>query len=56
MWQSAWKLTSAFTETHIANRELHYALGLFEGNIVLEYISGCGVFSAAKEIIKGDKN
>ena len=43
-------------ETHIANRKLLWAHGPFEGTIALAYISGCGVFAAAKEIIKVDKN
>ena len=50
------KLTAAFPETHIANRELICAHGPFEGTVALAYISECGVFAAVKEIIKGNNN
>ena len=55
-WQVAWKLTAAFPETHIADREIICAYGLVEGTIASADVYWCGVFSTAKEIIKVNNN
>ena len=55
-WKVAWKLTAAFPETHISDREIICAYSLVEGIIALEDVYECGVFSTAKEIIKVNNN
>ena len=50
------ELTSAFPETHISHCELLCARGPHEGTILALDITGCGVFPAAHEIIKSNKN